>query len=192
MRTLLGLIVVLAVISCSHEEYEPSDNAYFPLDIGNSWEYKNTVATVTDTVVKNDKVYFQLDIVNYHADTVYYSYTEYYRINTSGDVHRFDESSGKTFLVYKLTPQKEQSWHYNAGDDYQWKVMTKGAVETIKLGEQNIEKCMLFSYDIEEAVDDEHYVILAPGLGKVVSGSYAWGINDTLKAAHINGKDYTF
>lgn len=192
MRILLGLIVLLGLFSCSEEVYEPSDNNYFPLAIGNSWEYQNITTTVTDTVVKNDEVYFQLDNINYHADTVYFSYTEYYRITASGEVYRYDESSGNTYIVYKLTPQKEQTWHYDTGDDYKWKVMTEGAVETVKLGEQNIKKCMRFSYDLEVAVDDEHFVVLAPGLGKIVSGSYAWGLGDTLKAAHINGKDYSF
>ncbi|NJO68123.1 MAG: hypothetical protein HC830_01570 [Bacteroidetes bacterium] len=49
---------------------------------------------------------------------------------------------------------------------------------------------MQFDYDLIQAVDDEHTIILAPGIGRIVSQSYAWGIGDTLRNAIINGIEY--
>lgn len=199
MKTLLHISILFAaftVIGCNKDNSAdyiqlPESCDYFPLKLGNSWEYNNTRLEVKQVVLFNNREYFEIESNQYQADTIYYTYQEYYRKTSDGKIFKYNPETKKEILKYNMNIPEKGFWTYSE-DNYghYWKVIKITNSKTINIHNRKIDDCMQFDFDLIQAVDDEHTIILAPGIGRLISNSYAWGLGDTLKRATINGVDY--
>jgi hypothetical protein len=204
MKTLLSgkLIIALTFIailsaSCEKENIINSEKPdrfstdYFPLMTGNIWNYSRSRVLVKHIVSINKKEYYEVVSESIVADTVFYTYTEYYRKTSDGKIYTMDSDKKREALKYDFNVPVNGSWTYAEDDNnHIWKVTKISNTLKVNVTNRQIANCMKFDYDLIQAVDDEHTIILAPGIGRLVSQSYAWGMGDTLKNAIINGIEY--
>lgn len=195
----LGAIVLVAILplNCENENIlcteKPNSltNDYLPLMTGNVWNYSNSRVTVKDIVKVNHKEYYEVISESIVADTVYYTYKEYYRKTCDGKVFVMNTTDKREILKFDFNAPVNGSWTYNEDNlNHFWKVTKISNNMKVFVNNRQISNCMKFDYDLVQAVDDEHTIILAPGIGQIISQSYAWGISDTLQSALINGVEY--
>jgi hypothetical protein len=191
------LVLIIALLTACDNDCDciiPSQTEdYFPLNIGDTWQYRNSIQKVSSSEIINNKEYKVKLIENYHADTLYNTSKEYYRVK-NGKVYRLYNDQSDEFLYVDFTRSENESWKYkNEGskDDY-WKVVPSANFEFEFPNGTKLDDCRSFYYDMEGWVDDEHQVTFAPGIGEINSSSLAWGIGDTLQKAQINGVNYQF
>jgi hypothetical protein len=179
------LALMSAITSCKKENPAPyPESDYFPLSIGNKWNYKYNSQEVTKLKTINNKEYYEILITQYQADTVYSNSYIYYRKTTDNKVYQLYGDLKTESLAYDFRVPLHNSW-----SDLEWTVTYVNDIKKVTINNHVIGNCKQFDYDIVTAMDDEHTVILAPGLGRLIGYSYAWGLGDTLKSAVINGMD---
>jgi hypothetical protein len=195
MKTVSAFLLLLfgIITSCKKDDSSTVCNIdYFPLQVGNIWHYTHYVTEVTKKVELNNKEYFEVESKYIVTDTVFSSYKTYYRRTENGQVYMLDNNSD-TYekLYYNTCVSDNYSWTFKSTPDAYsaWEVTKTTHEGSFIINDQEIGNCIQFFYDLKEAVDDEHSIILAPGIGRIASSSI-WGINDSLKSATINGIEY--
>ncbi len=190
-------LMLIVIASCERENIfytenpDKLSNDYLPLITGNVWNYSNSRMTVKDIVTINNKEYYEVVNESIVADTVFFTYKEYYRKTSDGKVFMISSDKKREILKYDFAAPAKSSWTYPEDDNnHFWKVTKISNNMKVVINNRQISNCMKFDYDLIQAVDDEHTIILAPGIGRLISQSYAWGIGDTLKSAIINGVEY--
>ena len=176
----LGTATMLALaFSCTKEPaYVSSGCDYFPLEVQNSWEYEySPETTVTSTREIDQKKYF---VVVSGLDTSYFR-------KENNKVFRRSTYEPEA-LMFDLNANVNQSWKYNS-----WNVTLTSKNDTIVINHAKIPHCYSFFFDIPGAVDDEHAVWLAPGIGIIRKscGFCPYPI-DNLSNALINHVGITF
>lgn len=190
-RLFYCLMLMSFVLSCSKDEtglidYPKVD--YFPLQVGNKWYYENYTVEVTRQLEIDGTEWYEMTTISQREGQESITYYAYYRKTDDGKVYRKADENSAAMLVFDLKIGFSESWAYADGD-YEWTVTTGERFETITMGHAKLEYCRSYYYDIPQAADDEHMMVLAPGLGLVYSASLAWGLSDELERAVINGLD---
>jgi hypothetical protein len=190
-------LTVILIAGCEKENIISTEGPqklstdYFSLMTGNVWNYSRSRIIVKDIVIINNKEYFEVVNESIVADTVFYTYREYYRKANDGKIFIMDQEKKREALKFDFNTPVNGFWTYPEDDNnHIWKVTKISNNMKVVVNNRQISNCMKFDYDLIQAVDDEHTIILAPGIGRIVSQSYAWGIGDTLRTAIINGVEY--
>jgi hypothetical protein len=206
-KSYLSMLIVLIISACA-DDHEPMiiyDDSYFPLHVGDLWEYRpaneefpqmNAQIPIVTRDIKGIEVmggheyFFMLITYDYSMqdrDTVYDS--AYYRLDSNGFVYAFDKKTGTETNPFRLGAIDGDRWEYPTqyGDG---KIFVS-LVEKFELGNFTVEECKRFSFDVAQMADEENYSVLGPGLG-IVSQGNAWGFNTKLKKATIDGHEYEF
>jgi hypothetical protein len=203
-----GIVAVALVAACDgdDEKIVAFDSSYFPLHVGDRWEYEsvnvedptvylyitNVIREITGTaVIDGDTYYIVKGSYSYHPSHQRepIEHSLYYRLWDNGFIYTHDIQTGTKGNPYRL----------GASDGERWKVSTTSGqgvisvdeIETFELGNATVESCKIFYFDIERLADDEHASVLAPGLGSIAETG-AWGVNLRLKKATINGQEFEF
>jgi hypothetical protein len=197
MKSLVRFVFVSSVIlfSCDNDQQvniATKDISYFPLQIGNRWEYepirtdmklKTSVFTIVSTEIRDSKEYFAMERLYQYENTSSRD-TVFYRIDPQGfvfETSRYDTGERNRF---RLGAADGDTWNMesSAPDNY----VVRTSITDVTLSSQLLHDCKSFSYDVPQWADEEHYFILAPGLGIVQHGN-AWGFDYKLKTAKIAG-----
>ena len=177
--TLLFAAILVLAASCSKEPTNIASGCdYCPLQVQNSWEFENSQkTTIIATKVIDQKTYF---VFARSTDTSYYR-------KENNKVY-FRSAYEPEALIFDLNAAEHQSWHQNS-----WKVTLTSKHDTIVINHAKIPNCYCFFFDIPGAVDDEHAIWLAPGIGFIRKscGFCPYPI-DNLRSALINHVGITF
>jgi len=177
--TIVSVLVLVTVVSCSKETTNiPAGCDYFPMQVQNTWKFEHSVeTTVTATKVIDQKTYF---VFVSGTDTSYFR-----KENNKIYTRRANEAEA---LKFNLNAAENQSWQYNA-----WTVTMTDRNDTVVINHAKIPNCYRFFFDIPGAVDDEHIVWLAPGIGFIRKscGFCPYPI-DNLTNARINNVAISF
>lgn len=185
----------LALLSCTNND-EPvvitsAGSSYFPLDIGNRWEYapirkdmllKSAVFTIVSKEVVGDYEYFAMEKLyesengNTSRDTVLY------RVDSEDFVFELSQQSKTEQNRFRLRATEGYTWSMESFSKDPYIVTT--SITDVTLNGQVISECKSFSFDVPQWADEEHYFVLARGVGIVEFGN-AWGFDYKLKSAHI-------
>lgn len=182
---IFGFIGALFLGACNENKVSPdgSDNIYLPLSVGNYWKIGNTdntfnfTNTITATKVFDQKTYYAFST----------SYDTTYVRNENDKIVEYYK--GKTSIKFDLTADVNATWKYR---DYVVRLTSK--TDTITIGGQPIANCYRFYFDIPAAIDEEHAIWLAPGIGFIQQECYGEciGGKHKLKELKLEGKVYKF
>jgi hypothetical protein len=157
---------------------------YFPLQINNYWQLSGfPVRSVAELKTIDNVAYYAMVS---GADTTYYRETAdgkvYQRTKATAEILRFD-----------LGADEGETWTYPDKDaHYVWNAVLSSKNETVIVGGRSFENCYRFSFDIPQMADDEHLVLLAPGIG-FIEEYYSGGSGQTLLTeATIDGVEIHF
>jgi hypothetical protein len=198
MRQLI-LFVTLSLLHQSCDDNHPKvtikDDDYFPLQIGNYWEFSTAHPGGDATSFKREIVgkteiqgmeyytFVSTNLNNQYRDTIYFRKDEqqhvYRRVKLEPEIN-----------VFRLNAAEGEHWKFGNINDAEYDVMVN--VLEIQLGSEHLSNAKVFSYDASQLADEEYYVTLSKGIGFSIEGSYAWGFTSTLQRARINGLEYTF
>jgi hypothetical protein len=193
----LILFLAASFQSCMDHEarlvYDKSN--YLPLEVGNYWEFTNkmsggaALATITRTVTGKTNLEGKEYFVVVTSDSNSYSDTAYYRKDDQQYVYVMHRRSGEE-NTFRLLASDGTSWSYPTENQSAYNVNV--AIATLQINDLSVDSCKTFSYDVPQWADEEHFVTLAPGVGFIKEGSYAWGITSTLRKARISGVEISF
>jgi hypothetical protein len=191
-KLILPFIILIAVVqlmlftSCQKSLQTGNlDGDYFPLQVGNYWEF-NFIGTKTiDEIVTLDgKEYFRM--VSAYST---FRDTTYYRKTSDGKVYSRKLKTAEG-LMYDFRAEVKDSW--KNGD----MTITLNKIDGEKdLGTLKLKNCYVFYQDPKLSwADDEYIWWFAPGIGFVYY--YALGgvynQNYILKKSRINGVETTY
>ncbi|BAX81906.1 hypothetical protein [Labilibaculum antarcticum] len=192
-KNLILLIATIASLlsSCDNDKYSDFTtvpNDYFPLQIGDTWEYDDHIRKVTGTEKVNNIEYKVVTNKTYRADTLYYSYNNYYRLGSYGKVYQLYRDKSDEFLFLNFSRREGESWSYETADrdDQKWNVEVLPELN-FTINNHIIKNCKSFFYNVPGCADEEHQITFAPGVGEIHSYSTAWGISQTIQKTKING-----
>ena len=197
MKRIITLLFCLCVlfISCSKEALLKADiralrqHGYFPLHIGNEWDYLSGLQVRTDIQETIDGIEYYRFISSRgnRADTTYYR----------EDSHKiFEKSVGRLeILRFDLKAKERETWSFEEFPDTPYQFIASLTDKDATVDTENFEfrNCYQFYYDIPELADDEHEIFLAKGIG-LVKQVY-WGgfqVEPGLIRVKINGKEVFF
>jgi|GEM_PF-1134885 len=195
---LINLIVVVTLLtfnSCKKTISTTDINDdYFPLAVGNYWELSHRGTYTVDQIVNIEgKQYFRVTFASNLSTTLPpIRDTMYYRKTADGKVYKRDHATNE-YLKFDFKATKGQSWNYKRenvpiDDNFTWKATLKSVSDTLHLGNDIIENCYRYYFDIFQMADEEEIITLAPGIG-IVKESYpgGWADRIALKKVKING-----
>lgn len=196
--SIFTLIAVYGLISCSKskdaEVHQIED--YFPLEVGNYWEFKNPSLAGTyffkiDSIKTIDgKEYFRMiKEQGPYNDTVFYRKSPFWMV--------YERRRGLDEVVkYNFGVPAGFHWeymdHYKSFNGETWIITLGAKSDTVRSSNYLFENCYRYFNDIERMADEESIWWLAPGVG-VVKYTYLGGIgSQRLVKAKINGveKEY--
>lgn len=190
---------MIVAIGCDdHNDFNLTENNFFPLQVGNYWEFHPFPHPSSDeTVVKMEitstqefsGVEYYLMVRKSEGPYGVYIDTSYYRTNEMGFVFQ-RLKTGEFVNPYRLGARDGERWSSSVpanGVD----VSVRYIDEPITVNSTLLANCRVFAYDKEEWIDEEYWTTLAPGIGIVTSHS-AWGFRRDLKRAVINGVEHNF
>lgn len=195
-ETLLAILFIFALlVSCDSDDthhFPNASNDYFPLHIGDKWEYKNHIRKVSIATTINSKEYLLMLSEIYQADTLYDSREDFYR-KENGKVYKLYTDQSDEFLFVDFSLAEGESWTYDMqmNDDDQWNVTAQSEI-CFDFGQLVLEHCKPFYHDVPGWADEEQVYVFAPGIGEISNYSPAWGAGDTIQKAKINGIEYVF
>ena len=196
-ETLLAILFIfVTIVSCdkdSNSDKIPTCfNDYFPLHIGDTWEYKNYICKASLSSTINNKEYTLITSEIFRADTLYDTREDFYRV-VNGKVYKLYTNQSDEFLFADFTLAEGESWKYtgeNMNGD-QWNVTVQEKID-FDFGNTVLHNCRPFYYDVPGWADEEQVYVFAPGIGIISIYSPAWGAGDTIQKAKINGITYQF
>lgn len=206
MKKVPFILLMVVIFACDDdkEPVRPYDPSYFPLHVGDLWYYVPAsnfqypyVATTTSEItakvtIDNAEFYLMISTHDYpdssHLDD--YIDSTYYRLGNNGYVYSLKNTDDRLSNPYRLGALEGEHWKFITPHSDNGKIIVT-RIETNTLNNTPIEACKTYYYDDEQWVDEEHYSVLAPGLG-IIKGGSAWGFDTVLKRAIIAGKEYQF
>ena len=196
--SILVLITLYAIVSCSKskdlEVHQIQD--YFPLQVGNYWEFKNpswagTYLFQIDSIKKiGGKEYFRMiKKEGIYQDTVFYRKDPFWIV--------YERRIGLDEVIkYNFGVPTGYHWeyvdHYKIFNGQTWIVTLGAKSDTVKSSNYIFENCCRYFNDIDRMADEESVWWLAPGVG-VAKYTYLGGIgSQRLIKSRINGieKEY--
>lgn len=182
-------------VSCSKEALLRSDisdlkkHGYFPLHVGNEWDYISGEKVRTDAKETIDGISYYRFLSSYGNSTD----TTYYR---KDKLKIFEIRKGrKEFIRFDLGAKEGESWRFNEFLDsrYQFIATIRDKDATLETENFEFKDCYHFNYDIPELADDEHEYFLAKGIGKVKQIYWGGFLQEPgLIRVKINGKEVIF
>ncbi len=198
------LLFLTAIIFCGCEnDKDPQaielDPSYFPLEVGNSWEYVpdlqhpnlhsiNVHIPSTATIGEYEYYLMVTSYVNTSVTQVMDS--SYYRVDSTGYVFERTAHGLVEANRFRLAAANGETWTIHTPPLMDF-VVTSSDVSPLYLNVIAIKNCKSYYFDFPPTIDDEHTLILAPGLG-IVKKLFDGGFNSTLKKATIGGREYKF
>ena len=199
----MARIVILVFVAafcwcCDDEKIQVSDNSYFPLAVGNTWEYvpvyQSGLSPLTVVVQGTENIDNKTYYVVIRSTVVNGSPVEntiFYRMDDNGYVFERQAETSVEINRFRLNTQDGDTWQMPVPQMDAYTVTTSVMDEVQLTPLLSVPDGKSFSYDVPQYVDEEHYITLAKGLGIVKQGS-AWGFDMRLKKAVINGTEYNF
>lgn len=193
---ILFLSAFVLFVSCSKEAVLKADlrslkeHGYFPLHIGNEWDYGNGSMVRTDAIETIEgRAYFRFISTNgSRVDTNYYRAEGdkiFEKQRQWAEILRFDLDAKKNKpWTYKLFP--EATYHYNA------QLRDKNA--SIETDNFEFKNCLEFYFNSPKVGDSEHEIFLAKGIG-IIATRGAWrrpGLDPALQRIIIDGIEVVF
>lgn len=198
------LIILAAVIFCGCEnDNDPQatepDPSYFPLKVGNYWEYVPVLQNpdllsievqIPSTATIGDYEYYLMVTKYNYTGFTQVGDSSYYRVDSKGYVFERTTHGSEEANRFRLAAADGETWTIYTPPlkDY---VATTTDISTLNLNDIEIENCKSYYFDFPPMIDDEHTLILAPGLG-IVKKLFSGGFDSTLRRATINGAKYNF
>lgn len=176
--------------SCEKNNTDSSDPSgnFFPLKIGNLWQYDYVFNEVKGTTLIDGKEYF---LVEEKLSGVMNTY--YVRIDNAGNVYRKLVKDKPEGLYLKVNLKAGDSWQYikwTGGDRPEvWNCMVRSVNTDVKYEGNLFENCYQVDYDVADMIDEEHTKYFAPNVGHVKTHSYMWNNSVLLSRSVINGKE---
>jgi hypothetical protein len=181
-----ALIALFVFSSCQKDDQVVNSiDDYFPLQVGNYWEFKSyngqTFKYQIDSVKNLDGVnYFRM--LRSATDTIYYRKDPYWKVyerrRTTAEVLKFDFGVPAGYR-WALPPDP-------AFNNRIWMITLQSKTDTVKSNHDTFEHCCRYYIDIETVADEEYWWVLAPGVGFVKNWN-AWFPPSRLIKAKING-----
>lgn len=178
---------------------------YFPMRIGNKWNYKlttgavgrhwaNQVIRITDTTIIKQKKYFVFDDKVY--DLYYepgrvYNTIHYYRKSANGDVMKFNKLLNDEQLYYTFQPDSLYRYYFYC-DEFvlmqKWKVTFSNANAIVRIPLGIFSNCQIYSFGhwINGRVGFSIFRYLASNIGLLEET--VEGDDNFLVGAYLNGK----
>jgi hypothetical protein len=186
----IALIGLISLASCAKDAVDDLSKDYFPLQVGNYWEFSPYWTDSIDKIEKLDgNDYYRM--VSADCKTRSYLDTVYYRKTADGKVYKRSKRTTGDILKFDLAAQVGQTWNYILPGPYQslpWNATLKSNTDIIPLGNDTIINCYRYFFDIPQMADEEECWLLAPGIGFVVKNNYnGWLGGYKLKKVRING-----
>ena len=193
---IVAFLLILALFtSCDKDDsYQlpETSNTYFPLKIGDRWEYPNQIKKVSSEVEINNKKYMLIVNEIYKADVLHSSSESFYR-KENQKVYKLYADKSNEFLFLDFAKREGESWKYKTANDDNEKWNVEVLSETnFTINKHIIENCKQFFYDVPNYFDEEHSITYAPGIGEISKHSSVWGFDETIKKAVINGNEFVF
>ena len=196
-ESLLSIILLFGLlVSCDTDTkycLPESGDDYFPLGVGDIWEYENQTREVIGTESINGREYKRVEVKYYRADTVYSTHELYYRKKNVYKVYQVNNDKSDEFLFADFSRKDGESWTYDIQmrDEDKWNVTVRTDID-FDFGDLVLNNCKSFYYDVPNWVDEEHAITFAPGIGEISSVLLGCGLGDTLRKATINSVQYQF
>jgi hypothetical protein len=177
-------LTILILSSCKKEVTNkvPVTGDYLPMQVGNYWEIQDfTKYNITGTKIIDFKTYY---IFVQQNDTSYYR-------NDNNKIY-VRRSNTNESVKFDLTANTGETWEFKDGGT-SWNVTLTSKTDTITINNTKIPNCYNFFLDLPQAVDDEHAIWLAPGIGfiNMTCGFCAYP-SLKLQKARINNTEITF
>jgi hypothetical protein len=112
MKNIICIISLYFLSSLSLLAQDPKE--FFPLQIGNYWEYEyqNTIQTscriISDTFMDNKKQYFKICEILIDAPQYFHYY--YRRMDDSGNIYEYDLYKKCENIILKVSPKINEMW----------------------------------------------------------------------------------
>ncbi len=195
---IVAFLLISALFTSCDKDDSDSDplpattSIYFPLEIGDRWEYPNRIRKVNSEVEVNNKKYMQVVDEFYEDDVLLYEKESFYRKNNQ-KVYKLYADKLNEFLFLDFSKREGESWKYKTANDDNEKWNVEVLSETnFTINKHIIENCKQFFYDVPNYFDEEHSITYAPGIGEISKHSSVWGFDETIKKAVINGNEFVF
>lgn len=184
IRFLVTSLTIIIFTSCKKDVTikVPVSGDYLPMQVGNYWEIQDLIKyNITGTKIIDNKMYY---VFVQEGDTSYYRNDNnriYVRRSGTAESVKFD-----------LTADTGSKWEFKDGGTV-WHVTMSSKTDTVTINNTKIPNCYNFFFDIPVAVDDEHSICLAPGIGfiRITCGFCPNNSLNLLKAV-INNTEITF
>jgi hypothetical protein len=201
-------LIFLLFISINAYSQQLSDTTFYPLQVGNEWEYSydppsetepplDTLRITKDTIMPNHKKYYCFEPKKFWYNTIIkktFGGFDYIRMDSLGNIYHydqfnFDDDTATTELVSENFSLPVGSYFksyygiYRNVDSAKMDGKGEGSSNYIN----GINSFIAFRYKIPG--DEDYYYVFEKGIGII---RYRWGayIPIILKSAIINGKKY--
>lgn len=201
-KTLLIILTAIIFCGCKNDNdpqaTEP-DLSYFPLEVGNSWEYVpllqneyflSVTVQIPSTATIGDHEYSLMVTKYNYAGVASVIDSSYYRIDSRGYVFERTTHGIEEANRFRLAAANGETWEIRT-PPFKNFVANATDIGTLNLNDIEIENCKSYYFDFPPTIDDEHTLVLAPGLG-IVKQLSSGGYDSILKKAIINGTEYNF
>jgi len=190
----ISLIASFSFIKCQKDSAVNQSDDYFPLQVGNYWEFKafngRTFTYQIDSIKNLDgKDYFRMlrsgFLIPFGADTVYY------RKDPASVVYERRRTTQEVVKVNFGVPVGTK-WDNGIDNSGHTKWVSIGSkTDTVKCTNFTFENCYRYFYNVEETADDEYWWFLAPGVGIVKDMNASFPASRIVRA-RINGVETVY
>lgn len=149
------ILVITALISCEKDDNQSIhlDEDYFPLQIGNQWNYelagKDSIVNLTE-----------IDGFDYYEFVNDFETTSYYREQDDRIYVKFSSTESEEEMKFDLAANIDETWKYGPGY-----VTLISRNVTITIGDTQIDSCLQFNFHNKDLIDYGSTIWLAPGIG---------------------------
>jgi hypothetical protein len=179
---LSGLMVLGA---CKKDESDTNlGYSYFPLSVGNNWQVEQTyLREIQGKTLIEGKEYYIMVI---NGDSSYY--------RNDGNIVWSRSLDSEEFPLFKFNIPAGTTWSSTlipGGSN--WNITLLSKTDSITINGRLITNCYRYFFNIPSAVDDEHTVTLAPGIGYIEEDcGFCPNPKRQLQHATIDGVQITF
>ncbi|MFQ5605304.1 MAG: hypothetical protein ACE5HS_18720 [bacterium] len=168
---------------------EQAGLGYFPMQIGNQWQYAMTSNPafqweyeIVGKMKLGQREYFVFERRFDQGASVFVD-SAFYRLAGIAKIYTYYQ--GRDALYIDFGRAKGHRW--KSYSEYDGIMNQKGFTKTVPAGQ--FKDCVEIFFDIPQAIDDENWETYAPGVGLLEMYS-GWIPNVQLQSAFVNGVSY--